>query len=87
MKKLVIYGKDNCSQCDQLKAKLTSDDIPYTYLKLDVDYSMQDLMQIKPAAVRQFPMPFMVDSTTHRYIKPDDVGVMDEDIAALVIDF
>lgn len=90
MKKLVIYGKDSCSRCDQLKAKLSSDGIPYTYLKLDIDYSMEDLMKIKPATVRSFPLPFMVDEedgTTHRYIKPDDVGVMDEDIAALVIDF
>lgn len=90
MKKLVIYGKEDCGQCTALVNRLKSDDIPYTYLKLDEDYDMKDLMTIKPAAVRQFPMPFIVDEedgTTHRYIKPDDVTIMDDDIATMVLTF
>lgn len=89
MNKLVVYGKPDCSQCVELVQKLKADAIPYEYKTLGEDFTREDLVEIKPPQVRTFPVPFIVDEDDNivRYIKPQDVNVLDEDIARLVIDF
>ena len=90
-KELVIYGKSDCAQCDSLKMRLTSEDIPYTYLLLNTDYGTKELMEIKPLDVRTFPVPFIKryedGDYQFDYIKPEDINVMNEDIASLVLLF
>lgn len=55
---IYVYGKDNCSKCDTLQMTLKSREIDYTYLKLDEDFTREELMKIKPSHVREFPVMF-----------------------------
>ena len=78
-KSLIIYGKPGCSQCDSLKFRLDSENIPYTYLMLNVDYGIKDLMEIKPDDVRTFPVSF-IENKVHDdiemiYIKNDKIAI------------
>ena len=80
-KELVIYGKPGCPQCDSLKLRLDSEKIPYTYLVLNVDYGIKDLMEIKPVDVRTFPVSFVKYEHWHwktieyDYIKNDEITI------------
>ncbi len=71
MKKLVIYGKNDCPQCDALKLQLSN--IDYTYLTLDVDFTREELVEIKPPQVRTFPVSFIKENDTLTYIKNEDI--------------
>ena len=64
-KELIIYGKDNCPQCNTLKLRLAHDEIPYTYLNLNTDYGIKDLMEIKPIDVKSFPVSFIKETHWH----------------------
>ena len=50
-----IYGKSDCSSCQQAVVLLEMEDIPYEYKKLGVDYTLESLMKISPI-VRSFPL-------------------------------
>lgn len=43
---VTIYGKTNCTSCEQAKAVLKSRNIEFTYYVLDKDYTMADLMDV-----------------------------------------
>lgn len=71
MKELVIYGKPDCPQCDALLTRLNKTEL--TYLTLDVDFTREDLMDIKPPNVRTFPVSFIKENDTLTYIKNEDI--------------
>ena len=50
-----IYGKSDCSSCQQAVVLLEMEDIPYEYKKLGVDYTLESLMKISPI-MRSFPL-------------------------------
>lgn len=52
---ITIYGKSNCTYCDQAKALLDSKGIPYNYLMLGADYVVEQVKSIAPTA-RTFPV-------------------------------
>lgn len=43
---VTIYGKSQCSSCEQSKAVLKSRNIDFEYKQLDKDYTMAELMDI-----------------------------------------
>lgn len=50
-----IYGKSDCSSCQQAVVLFEMEDIPYEYKKLGVDYALESLMKISPI-MRSFPL-------------------------------
>lgn len=73
MKELVIYGKTDCPQCDSLLSKLGTK--KFKYLTLGADFTREDLMEVKPANVRTFPVSFIKDNDTLTYIKNEDIDL------------
>ena len=73
MKELVIYGKADCSQCDSLLTRLGNDN--YTYLTLDLDFTREELMNIKPSNVRTFPVSFIKENDILAYINNADISI------------
>lgn len=57
---VTIYGKDNCTACNQTKMALEYRGISYEYKMLDKDYTMEDLMdkleETGLAGFRTFPL-------------------------------
>jgi len=51
---ITIYGKDDCQFCIAVTNYFTVKAIPYTYLKLGVDFEVEDLLAIAPNA-QTFP--------------------------------
>ena len=49
-----IYGKDNCVYCESAKRFCKSKVLPYTYYKLGVDFTREELLEMFPDA-RTFP--------------------------------
>lgn len=43
---VTIYGKSQCSSCEQAKMVLTYRGIGFEYKQLDKDYTMSDLMDV-----------------------------------------
>ena len=58
MSKIIIYSKDNCSQCEMSKMFLDMKAIEYTVKKLDVDFSLEELKELVPTA-KTFPIVFI----------------------------
>lgn len=73
MKELVIYGKTDCPQCDSLLNRLKN--VPFKYLTLGIDFTREELMDIKPANVRTFPVSFIKENDTLTYIKNEDIDI------------
>lgn len=73
MKELVIYGKADCPQCDALLVRLNETEL--TYLTLGVHFTREDLMDIKPANVRTFPVSFIKENDMLTYIKNEDIDI------------
>lgn len=74
MKELVIYSKTDCSQCEELMNRLDSTNVNYTYLTLGESYDREELMEIKPANVRTFPVSFIKENNVLTYIKNEDIS-------------
>ena len=55
MDRVVIYSKPNCSYCNYAKTLLEQKNIPYHELKLDVDFSREQIQELYPTA-RSFPI-------------------------------
>lgn len=55
MKKITIYSKDACVFCTNAKMLLASKNIPYTELKLNEDFTRENLAELFPNA-RSFPV-------------------------------
>lgn len=57
---VTIYGKTNCTSCNQAKQVLDSRGVAYEYKVLDQDYTMADLMdvldEIGMLGFRTFPL-------------------------------
>ena len=51
---IVIYGKDDCGFCDLARNLAEQKGQKYTYKKLGVEFTMQDIANKFPAA-RSFP--------------------------------
>jgi len=49
-----IYGKDNCGYCDRAKQVCETKGLDYTYHKLGVSFSRDELIEMFPNA-RTFP--------------------------------
>lgn len=52
--KFTIYSKDNCPNCSRAVHVLTKGNLPFEQLKLDVDYTREELIVKFPQA-RTFP--------------------------------
>lgn len=53
-----IYGKPACPQCVQAKKMCEQKKIEYTYLELDVDYTVEELREMCPAHISSLPQIF-----------------------------
>lgn len=60
MNNITIYTKDNCSFCTKAKMLLSSKSIQYTELKLNQDFTKENLLEIFPMT-KTFPV-IVVDS-------------------------
>ena len=56
----VIYGKDNCTFCEQAKNLLTQKSLDFVYLELGKDYTREELLEIAPDA-RTVPQIWIQD--------------------------
>jgi glutaredoxin len=56
---MIVYTKDNCPACVTLKSRLTSEDIPFTEIKIGTDITREEFMEKFPT-VRS--VPYMVDN-------------------------
>lgn len=54
---IVIYGKPDCTFCDQAKLLLDSQNIGYEYKELGKDFMKEDLLKLNPGA-KSFPQIF-----------------------------
>lgn len=54
---ITIYGKPNCTYCEQAKLLLDSNNLSYTYKELDKDFTREDILKLNPN-VRTFPQIF-----------------------------
>lgn len=74
---VTIYGKTQCSSCEQAKAVLKSRNIPFTYYELDRDYTMADLMdvldEIGMLGFRTFPL-IIQDGKGYTFATIKDIG-------------
>lgn len=52
---IVIYSKNQCSQCDRAKAILKAHSVEFTELKLHEDFTTEDIRQLFPNA-RSYPV-------------------------------
>lgn len=43
---IIIYGKSNCPSCDTAKQLLTAKAIEFEYKQLDVDYTVEELLDL-----------------------------------------
>lgn len=62
IKSVVIFGKTNCTYCEQSKALAKANDIPFEYKMLDTDYSIEELMEKVNEPFRTFPQIFINDN-------------------------
>lgn len=55
---ITIYSKPNCTFCEQAKSLCESKGFAYKMLKLDEDYTREELMERCPVPVRSVPQIF-----------------------------
>ena len=56
-----IWGKPNCPYCDKAKALCDKEDLAYAYMRLDEDYTKEELLELFPNA-RTLPQ-ITIDNT------------------------
>lgn len=56
-----VYSKEQCPQCTQAVTLLKSKGLDYTVLKLDQDYTRDELFERCPVPVRSVPQIFNGD--------------------------
>lgn len=59
---ITIYGKDNCTFCEQAKRLCDMKGLTYEYKKVGVDLTKEQLEEICPVPVRTVPQIF-IDGT------------------------
>lgn len=55
---ITIYSKENCPNCLAVSQICESENLPYKLLKLDVDYSVEQLIDMCPVPIRAVPQVF-----------------------------
>lgn len=55
MVKYIIYGKDNCPNCDKAELLLKFKNLPYEKKIFGVDYDLQELHDVANAPIREVP--------------------------------
>lgn len=58
---ITIYSKDNCTFCTQAEELCKAKGLEYKVLKLDTDYTRDELLEICPVPVRSVPQIFADD--------------------------
>ncbi len=56
---ITIYSKPNCTFCVQAEELCKAKGLKYTVLKLDVDYTKEQLLEACPVPVRSVPQIFI----------------------------
>lgn len=56
---ITIYSKENCPFCVQAAALCVAKGLEHEVLKLDVDYTKEQLVELCPVPVRSVPQIFM----------------------------
>lgn len=56
--KYVIYGKPNCPYCEMAKNALTVAELPFTYLTLNEDFTVEGLIEMVIAKTGVRPSTF-----------------------------
>jgi glutaredoxin len=64
---VVIYGKDNCTFCEQAKKLCEMKGVSFQYKKVGVDLTREQLMDICPVPVRSVPQIFINDEYVGGY--------------------
>ena len=54
----IIYGKQDCPQCDLAKNLCKQKNVKFEYKQLDTDYSIDELIELSPQPVRSVPVIF-----------------------------
>ena len=54
----IIYGKQDCPQCDLAKNLCKQRNVYFEYKQLDTDYSIDELIELSPQPVRSVPVIF-----------------------------
>lgn len=55
---ITIYSKPNCTFCEQAKVLCETKGLEYKMMKLDVDYTKEELLEKCPVPVRSVPQIF-----------------------------
>lgn len=58
---MLVYSQDNCVACESLKKKLTSQNIPFTEVKLGRDITVEEFKFLYPN-VRTVPYTVVTES-------------------------
>ena len=75
MVKIEIYSRNDCIWCERAKAMLNIKKIPFTELKLSVDFNREELLEFFPTA-KTFPVIVVNDKFIGGY---DDLSKMLEE--------
>lgn len=64
---ITIYGKDNCTFCDQAKALCVTKDIEFEYLSLGVDFERDDFIKMMEEEYSVIPrtMPQIIQDSAY----------------------
>lgn len=63
-----IYSKPACPQCDKAIALLAESNVQYTVLKLGVDYTREELLELIPTA-RMMPQVLFNGTPIGSYVE------------------
>ena len=58
-KEYLLYSKLNCPSCEQAKDLVKSKGLEYTYMTLDVHFTLQELFAVCDKPPRSFPQVFV----------------------------
>ena len=63
----VIYSKENCNKCNQAELLLGMKSLDFKVLKLDIDFTGEDVREIAPKQ-KEFPVVMKVTDQYEQYI-------------------
>jgi glutaredoxin 1 len=65
---IIIYGKDNCTECNKSKLLCQMQSIRFQYLTLGQDISVEDLQAKVGQPVRSLPQTFIEREGSQAYV-------------------
>lgn len=65
---VIIYGKDNCTDCNKSKLLCQMQSIAFQYLSVGQDISVEDLQAKVGQSVRSLPQTFIKRNGTVAYV-------------------